>query len=167
MWTNVSHLSAVLVALSFWGVLRFTRATGGAYSKPKRLSLVLGLGWLALLLWALYSYPGMGPFGATLTVTLFAENHYRAGMAQCLGTATFHERVIEVLHRCGVNGFLRAALPAPLLQLCLAALLLGLTGGPREWFYWAVLGFACAHVLQVFSTVHFALKYRLGGSTTP
>lgn len=160
LWSNVSHISAVLVALSFWGVLRFTIATKAAYAKPKVVSLILWLLWLALIGWATYAYPGFGPFAAALAVTLLADNHLRASMAVSFGPELFHERITEFVRRSGSAAFLRATVPSQLLHLSLAALLVGLSGGSRDWIYWVALGFASAHVLNILSTLSFAFKYR-------
>jgi hypothetical protein len=160
LWLNVSHISAALVALGFWGVIRLTRATHGAYAKPRSVALGLGLAWFGLLAWAIYAYPGLGPFAAALIVTLFADNHYSAAYAAKLGAPVFHERATELLRLSGVSGFLRAHLPVQILQTALGLLLVGLSAGPADWFYWAALGLASAHALRALSIILFALKYR-------
>jgi hypothetical protein len=153
LWTQLATLSAVFVALSFWGLARFTLATSGRYAKPKGVSLALGLAWFALLIGAIYTYPGLGLFASTMTVTLFADNYYKAGVARFFGSAEFHFRMTEVLRGTGVGRFLWIALPSPLLQLAVALALLGLSAGTRDWFYWALLGFASAHFMTLVSTI--------------
>ena len=159
LWANVSHLSALLVTLSFGAQLCFTLATKGAYAKPRGLALILGLAWFSMLLWAVYAYPGLGPFAAAMTVTLFADSYTHAALAACVGQEVFHSRVVELLRCGGVTRYLLASLGSRLLHLALAVLLVGLSAGPVDWVYWAALGLASAQVLAMVSVVYFALKH--------
>jgi hypothetical protein len=160
LWCNLGHIAAAFTLLAFWGVLRFTLATGGRYAKPRTFTLFMGLFWLALLVASAYVVRGFGLFGATMAVTLFADNHYYASLAGHIGPDRLHDRVTEVVRRDGPFGFLRMVLPSQLLHLALALILLGLTSGPRDWVFLMVLGFVAAHVMRVVSACMLAFKYR-------